>query len=131
MQVGGFYVDYRGRRHRDLFRSAVWVGVPAAAGRDDEQFPDALEYGESGGVSWVKLPVEALERRVKVTVEATWRDEPVTVVGPVIDGTVLLNYDRSPARARELGMEGDQHMGWQIRVPAGEVDVTGVTEREY
>ncbi|HEX6150578.1 hypothetical protein [Nocardioides sp.] len=128
--LGGYYLVYRGTTHPVLFSGEGWLAV-AATEDQREQFPDAVEHGVNSRGSWVKLPVDAVERRFRRTVEATWRDEPVTVVGPVLDGTVLLHYRRSPERAAELGMAGDRQSGWQLRVPLDEVDVVNVSDRDF
>lgn len=128
--LGGYYLQYRDTTYPVLFSGEGWVAVATTAeGRD--QFPDAVEHGENSRGRWVKLPLDAVDRRFRRTVHATWRGEPVTVVGPLIDGTVLLHYRRSPERAAELGMAGDRQSGWQLRVPLDEVDVVSVSEREF
>ncbi len=128
--LGGYYLEYRGRTHPVLFSGEGWLAV-AATEDELDQFPDALEHGENSRGSWVKLPADRVDRRFRRTVQATWRGEPVTVVGPVVDGTVLLHYRRSPERAAELGMTGDQQTGWQLRVPRDEVDVVDVSDKEF
>lgn len=132
VEVTRYVADYRGARYPELFSGADWIAVEATpAQRAAGLFPDEIEHGENRSGPWVKLPKGAVERRVKVIVEGRWKGEPVGVAGPVVDGTVLLHYDRDPARAAALGMEGDQYNLWQIRVPVDEVDVTDVVEKEY
>jgi hypothetical protein len=131
MQTSGRYVEYRGQRLPVLFAGDDWIAVrespeERAAGR----FPDAIQHGDNSRGTWAKLPRQVLDRLLDVRVDARWRGEPVSVAAD-LGGDVLLYWSGSPDRARELGMEGDQQMGWQIRVPADEVEVTGVTEREY
>ena len=125
--LGGYYVEYGGTTHAVLFAGETWVAVAA---RPDE-LPDAIEHGSNSRGDWAKLPVESLTRRFRRTVEATWQGEPVTVVGPLVDGTVLVHYRRSPERAAELGLEGDRQQGWQRRVPLDQVDVLDVSEKDY
>jgi len=132
LEVTRHVADYRGARYPELFYGADWVALAAtAAQREAGLFPDELEHGDNQHGPWVKLPKAAIERRVKIVVTGRWRGEEVGVSGPVMDGTVLLHYDRDPEKARELGMQGDQHDGWRIRVPVAEVEITDVTERDY
>jgi hypothetical protein len=128
--LGGYYVEYRGTTYPVLFAGEAWVAVTAAAS-DRGRFPDAIEHGSNSRGDWAKLPVASLTRRFRRTVEARWEGEPVTVVGPLVDGTVLVHYRRSPERAAELGLEGDRQQGWQRRVPLDQVDVVDVSEKDY
>lgn len=125
--LGGYYVEHNGRTHAVLFAGETWVAIAAG----DGELSDAIEHGSNSRGDWVKLPVESLTRRFRRTVEATWQGEPVTVVGPLVEGTVLVHYRRSPERAAELGLEGDRQQGWQRRVPHDQVDVVDVSETDY
>jgi hypothetical protein len=132
VEVTRHVADYRDARYPELFYGSDWVAVAATADqRAAGLFPDELEHGDNQHGPWVKLPKDVIERRVKIVVTGRWRGEEVGVSGPVTGDTVLLHYDGDPARARELGMAGDQRDGWRIRVPVDEVEVTDVTEREY
>lgn len=126
--LGGYYLVYRGEVLPVLFAGEGWLAVSTPP--DTERFPDAVEFGRNSRGDWAKLPIEALDRRFRRRVEATWQGEPVTVVGPVVDGTVVLNYMRSPEFAKQAGMQGDQYNYWSIRVPVSELVVTDVVDEE-
>jgi hypothetical protein len=132
VEVSRYVADYRGRRYPEQFSGDGWVAVTATP---DERaaglLPDEIEHGEGRQGPWVRLPLSVLDRRVRIVVEARWRGESVGVSGPELEGTVLVRFQGDPDRARELGMQGDQRDGWQLRVPVEEVGDVDVTEREY
>lgn len=70
------------------------------------------------------------ERVVRRIVTASWQGEPVSVDARRDDGTVLVGYHRSAARAAELGMTGDRDQGWHRWVPARDVHDVDVREEE-
>jgi hypothetical protein len=70
------------------------------------------------------------DRVVRRIGTASWQGEPVSVDARRDDGTVLVGYHRSAARAAELGMTGDRDQGWHRWVPAGEVLDVHVREEE-
>jgi hypothetical protein len=129
MEASGKYAVYRGRRLPAVFFGAGSVGVPADnSDSANSDFPDATEFGEGRSGPWVRLPESALTRLCSVTVRVEWRGE-VFGLGKVLGEEALL-YGGTPARAAELGLEGDQYMGYSVTVPLSQVTLVEVEERE-
>ncbi|GAA1477018.1 hypothetical protein GCM10009623_14640 [Nocardioides aestuarii] len=100
----------------DLREVVTWVtrGWPVA-----DPPPDAVSGRITDG-----------ERVVRRIVTASWQGEPVSVDARRDDGTVLVGYHRSAARAAELGMAGDRDQGWHRWVAAQEVRDVRVRDEE-
>lgn len=118
--------QYGERRLRLAFHGEDWVAV-YRDGLPLDAFPEALGVGDGRGGAWVKLPRSCLDwwRR---DVSATWKGVRVGVTGPEREGEVPISYFGDPARAKELGIPGDQNDGWARRVPV--VELSEVVERE-
>ncbi|MBG6098470.1 hypothetical protein [Nocardioides luteus] len=121
MRTSGIYFDYGGHEFKQFFAGDNWV-CAAISRPDESRFPDALEFGETRGQHWVKLPKATIEDRRKMTVHATWRGAAVTVDAHVTESEVVLGYVGPPQRATDLGMDGDQYMGWTVIAPADELE---------
>ncbi|MFE6508632.1 hypothetical protein ACFVDI_16265 [Nocardioides sp. NPDC057767] len=121
MRTSGIYFSYRGHDYQQSFSGDAWIGLDVAA-PDPSEFPDAIEFGMTDEQHWVKLPREVVEDRRKETVQAKWRDAVVIVDSQVSDTEVLLAYVGPPAKAKELGMDGDQYMGWTVVAPIAELE---------
>ncbi|MER7609444.1 hypothetical protein [Nocardioides sp. NPDC127503] len=130
MRTSGTYFDYRGHELKQSFLGDDWVAVDIP-NPDEARFPDALEFGETRGQQWVKLPLAAVEGRRKETVRATWRGAEVTVDNHVTNTEVLLGFVGPPQQAEDLGMEGDQYMGWTVIAPADELENVSVDVRKF
>ncbi len=78
MRTSGTYFDYRGHEFKQFFAGDSWVSA-AISQPDESRFPDALEFGETRGQHWVRLPKVAIEDRPYETVRATWHGAEVTV----------------------------------------------------
>jgi hypothetical protein len=129
VQQSGLYADYRGRRLKVLFTGADWVAVPVSSiEAGPVEAPEAVQVGEDRWGAWAKLPKDALTRYVDVAVTVEWRGEQFGVGR--VSGDELVLYGGSPDRAEELGLEGDQYMGFSVTVPQSEVRLVGVEEKE-
>lgn len=131
MRTSDSYFEYRGTTYLVSFVGDDWVATELD-GRSQDEFPDAIEFGEGRRGAWVKLPRAALTRYWSETVHARWRGAEVDVASRRVAtaSEVVLYFIGPPKVAKELGMDGDQHMGWSIRVPADEVEIVDVEMRE-
>ena len=112
--VPGVMAEYRGSRYRILFRKPGWVALRVDQNVD---IPDAIARGErrwepSGVEQWAKVPTSTVDGEIEVRVRGSVRGQAVSVQGQLSDGRVRVSFVGSPAAAEELGLEGDQHMGW-------------------
>lgn len=106
--------EYRGERYRILFGGDDWVALPADPEVD---MPDAIDRGESrvgpGRYEWwAKIPMSALDGIIDVVVSATLAGHKVSVDEQLPDGRIFVSFIGPPAVAREIGLQGDQYMGW-------------------
>lgn len=129
MRVSGIYFDYRGKTFRQIVRGDNWVTAQIGDAPEGD-FPDAIEFGVNRQHRWVQLPSAAISNRRKETVHATWRGAPVTVDSQISDSEVLLGYVGPPQIAKDLGMDGDQYMGWTVIAPTDELVDVSVDVRE-
>ena len=130
IKASGAYADYRGTRFLILFGGLDFVALRAEAG---VEIPDALDRGEShlapGHVEpWAKVPSSALDGMVDVDVSATLSGHSVSVRHVWPDGRVRVWFVGPPAVARELGLEGDQYMGWTGLIDSAELEDIHVEE---
>lgn len=96
---------------------------------DGGHVPANIGEGEDRqGRRWVKVPKAALERYYKVVVTVAWRGEEFGLVSLSGDRAEILGG--SPTVAARLGLEGDQYNGFSAQVPADELSVVDVRERE-
>jgi hypothetical protein len=112
--VTGAVAEYRGRRFPILFSSDDWVALMADP---DAELPDAFARGESSVgpdhiESWAKVPRAALDGVVQVRVSGTLGGHTVSLRQRLPDGRIGVEFVGPPAVAREIGLAGDQYMGW-------------------
>jgi hypothetical protein len=114
MPVTGAVAEYRGSRHRLLFGNSDWYAIRVDS---DVAIPDAIARGErrwepSGTEQWAKVPVSAIDGVIDVRVRGRVRGQKVVLESRLSDGRVRVGFVGSAAAAEELGLDGDQHMGW-------------------
>lgn len=112
--VTGAVAEYRGRRLPILFGGDDWVALPEDRGVD---IPDAFDRGESPVApghyeAWAKVPTSALDGVIDVVVSGTLAGHTVSLQRQLPDGRIGIEFVGSPAVARQLGLYGDQYMGW-------------------
>jgi hypothetical protein len=130
MLVTGAYAKYRGERFLVLSGGKDWVALRADP---DVEFPDAIDRGHyrlaPGQVDpWVKVPLATTDGLVDVDVTATLSGHRVSVQGRLTDGRMRVWFVGSPNVADDLGLDGDQYMGWTGIVPAD--DLTDIRVEE-
>lgn len=106
--------EYRGRRLRIVFSGDDWVALHAEPGID---IPDGFASGDAPMgrgycESWVKVPRSALDGVVYVRVSGSLSGHTVALQARYPDGLIGVEFVGPPAVARELGLDGDQYMGW-------------------
>jgi len=62
--------------------------------------------------SWVKVPRSAIDGVVHLRVSALLEGHEVSVLSQYPDGQIGLEFVGPPGVARQLGLQGDQYMGW-------------------
>lgn len=112
--VTGAWAIYRGERCRILFGGDDWVAVSADANAD---IPDAFARGESPAGQghydpWAKVPRTALDGIIDVVVTGVIGGQTVSLLWGLPDGRIGVEFVGPPAVAKELGLDGDQYMGW-------------------
>jgi hypothetical protein len=112
--VTGAIAEYRGLRIPILFSGEEWVALKAAPNID---VPDALERGETPvphGLpeAWVKVPRSALDGIVHLRVTAKLAGHVVLLDRRLPSGRIAVEFVGPPEVAHELGLKGDQYMGW-------------------
>ena len=112
--VSGACALYRGERFRILFGGDDWVAVFAGA---EVAIPDAFARGESTAgrhrpEPWAKLPMSVLDGIIDIAVTAVMGGRTVSLLWRLPDGRVGVEFVGPPAAAKELGLDGDQYMGW-------------------
>jgi hypothetical protein len=112
--VSGAYAEYRGKRFPILRGGKDWVALRA---EPDVEIPDAFDRGESRLAPghcepWAKVPVAAIDGVIDVDVNATLGGNEVSLRNRWADGRIRVWFVGPPAVARELGLDGDQYMGW-------------------
>ncbi|MCY7402535.1 MAG: hypothetical protein LH477_16550 [Nocardioides sp.] len=80
------------------------------------------------GRRWVKVPKSSLERYFDVAVSVEWRGEQFGLGR--LEGDRAEIHSDSPAVADRLGLHGDQYNGFRATVPADELTVVDVREKE-
>jgi hypothetical protein len=110
----GAVAEYRGKRFRILFGGSDWVALRADAESD---IPDAFARGESPNgpghyEPWAKVPMSVLDGIVKVVVSGNLAGHTVSMRRRLPDGRIGVEFVGPPAVARELGLKGDQYVGW-------------------
>jgi hypothetical protein len=110
----GAVAEYRGKRLQIVFGGDDWVALRSAPGTD---VPDGFESGESSvGLGqyepWVKVPRSVLDGVIDVRVSGTIAGHTLSLQRRLPDGRVNVEFVGPPAVARELGLDGDQYMGW-------------------
>jgi hypothetical protein len=112
--VTGAVAEYRGKRLQIVFSGDDWVALRAAPGAG---MPDGFDSGESSvGLGqhepWVKVPRSVLDGVIHVRVSGTIAGHTVSLRWRLPDGRIGVEFVGPPAVARELGLNGDQYMGW-------------------
>jgi len=128
--VTGAVAEYRGRRFQIVFGGEDWVALRAEAGDD---VPDAFARGESPSGQghyepWVKVPMSALDGVVDVVVNGTIAGQSVSLRRRLPDGRIGVEFVGPPTVARELGLAGDQYVGWTGLFAPEELDDIRVEE---
>jgi hypothetical protein len=91
--------------------------------------PDHVGEGEDRqGRPWVKVPKAAITRYFDVTVTVAWQGEQLRL-GRVVGDVAEVQGD-DPRVADRLGLDGDQYNGFRADVPADELTVVDVREKE-
>lgn len=114
MPVTGAIARYRDEWYQVAFSTHDWVALRTEAG---EELPDGFESGESPiGFGqrrpWVKVPTSVLDEIVHLNVSGTLKGHRVSLRHEYHDGRIGVEFVGSPSVARELGLDGDQYMGW-------------------
>lgn len=114
MPVTGAIAKYRGAWYRVAFSTYDWVALRT---KPDDEIPDGIESGESPmGFGyrrpWVKVPTSGLDEIVHLNVSGTLKGHRVSLRHEYHDGRIGVEFIGSPSVARELGLEGDQYLGW-------------------
>ncbi|ORV85425.1 hypothetical protein AWC12_20100 [Mycolicibacterium iranicum] len=60
----------------------------------------------------MKVPRSCIDDILLIRVTGTIRGHEVAVIQRMPDGRVRVTFIGPPAVARELGLDGDQYMGW-------------------
>ena len=108
--VSGAMAQYRGRQLPIAFSSNDWVALQTGA---EVEIPDAIAYGERrSGQSWAKVPRAVLDGIVQLRVTGKIAGATVSLQRRMPDGRISVSFIGSPAVARQIGLQGDQHMGW-------------------
>ena len=128
--VTGAVAEYRGKRFHIVFSGDDWVALRATPGPD---VPDGFESGESSvGMGqrgpWVKVPRSSLDGVLHLRVKATLGGQRVSLQRNLPDGRVLVEFVGPPAVAKEMGLEGDQYMGWTGLIDPAELKDIHVEE---
>ncbi|MCH9730023.1 MAG: hypothetical protein K0U84_10180 [Actinomycetia bacterium] len=97
-----------------MFSGKDWVALQTGAG---VEIPDAIAYGEAPVgdghyESWAKVPRTALDGIVHFRVTGKIAGQTVSLQRRMPDGRISVEFIGPPAIARQIGMEGDQYMGW-------------------
>lgn len=129
--VTGADAIYRGERYRVAFSGQDWVALRADP---DTELPDAFKRGESGRrevhtyETWAKVPRSSIETIIRMVAKGTIAGHTVSLRAQLSDGRVLVEFVGPPAVAKELGLEGDQYMGWTGLFAPGDFDDITVEE---
>jgi hypothetical protein len=110
----GAVAEYRGERFDIVFSGDDWVAIRARPGPD---VPHGFESGESPVATgqrgpWVKVPRSALDGVLHLRTRATLEGHEVSLQRTLPDGRILVEFIGPPSVAKDLGLEGDQYMGW-------------------
>ncbi|MBB2771244.1 MULTISPECIES: hypothetical protein [Mycolicibacterium] len=129
LPVTGAVAEYRGKRYPVAFSGDDWVALRA----DPADVPDAFEYGESSAVQarhepWAKVRRSAIDGLIHVRARGKIAGHTVSLRRRLPDGRIGIEFVGPPRVARELGLEGDQYMGWTGIVAAE--DLTDIQVEE-
>lgn len=113
--VSGADAVYRGERYRIAFSSSDWVALRVDP---ETEIPDALERGASGRreirtyETWAKVPRSAIDGIIRIRVTGVIAGQTVSIHSQNHGGRVGVEFVGPPELAKQLGMKGDQYMGW-------------------
>ena len=68
------------------------------------------------------MPMSALDGVIDVVVSGTLAGHTVSLDRQLPDGRILVEFVGSPAVAKEMGLKGDQYMGWTGVVDPEDLD---------
>lgn len=106
---------------------ADWLMLRLPA--EGDPVPAHIDEGEDRqGRRWVKVPKSSLERYFDVAVAVEWRGEQVGL--GQVEGDQAEIHSDSPTVADRLGLRGDQYNGFRATVPADELTVVDIREKE-
>ena len=125
---GRQYVMRNAYRDRDSGEPVVNIRLPEELSAED--FPEALRSGGEGDDRWVVIPERLVSREWAVDVYGEWRGVEFSLTVLRRPRGLVLFGDTIDKRAGGLGIPGDQYEAWGGVLPADEVVVTRVVERE-
>ena len=131
--VSGGVATYRGKQFPIAFTGDDWIALRAEGG---PEFPDAIDAGKSrfepGNYRpWVKVPRSSVEKMFYRRVTGFLSGHKVSLVSRFHDGQTGVTFIGSPAVAGELGLDGDQYMGWTGHYDPEDFDSIEVKEMPY
>ncbi|KKF01497.1 hypothetical protein [Mycolicibacterium obuense] len=131
--VSGGIATYRGKQYPIAFTGDNWIALRAEGG---PEFPDAIEVGESRFEPghyrpWVKVPRASIEKMLYRKVTGFLSGHAVSLVSRFHDGQIGVSFIGSPAVADELGLDGDQYMGWTGHYKPEDFDSIAEEETPY
>lgn len=106
--------EYRGQRFAIFFSSNEWVALRVGP---DVDIPDAFARGESRSEPgyyepWAKIPRSVVDGIVYYSATGSLGGHTVSLLSRLRDGRIRVSFIGNPAVARQLGLHGDQYMGW-------------------
>ena len=111
--VSGPVAVYRGQRVPIVFSGQEWVALRSDPGAVPDGFESGMSpVGQGHSGPWVKVPRSCIDDILLIRVTGTIRGHEVAVIRRMPDGRVRVTFIGPPAVARELGLDGDQYMGW-------------------
>ncbi|MCX8564006.1 hypothetical protein OS122_24225 [Mycolicibacterium mucogenicum] len=125
--------EYRGQRFEISFSTNEWVALQVGP---DIDIPDAFARGESCSEPgcyepWAKVPRSTIESVSRVSVSGLLGGHTVSLIGRLRDGRIRVSFIGAPVVAKELGLHGDQYMGWLGLVEPGELTDIQVNETRW
>lgn len=112
--VNSAFAFYRGRWIEVHHSSNEWLAINH---QDGVEYPDALQYGFSHErfsppVKWVKVPRSSIGGIIHRRVLGTILGHTVSLSRRLPNGLISVSFIGSLSAAKEIGLTGDQYMGW-------------------